>query len=343
MIVWPLRSLGRGEHWGRTVENRVERLTTDNEMVDQRQSSQGRQVTSSGLTLSDQIERTQDLLDRTEALVRAFPQSFSVPASASGFGIGNSWVTVARVRLPIPNGFDRCEIQAKGAVSSRQPGTPGGADFVWPFPLSSVTSEFGPRPPLPYHRGIDFGQASGTPIYAPHNGTVILKGYYEDWGNYLRLDCSDLVGVPGSWTGYAHLVSPAVVNVGETVTQGQLIGYVGSTGYSSGPHLHYETAPGGDRIDPRQFMDIFGGSSGASYVAAQARIVINDSASPAFNPYSDIGLGPNQLNYPVWGGTFSDFTDGLTVSLQMRTPGGSAPANSANRAALSVRGGFKNA
>lgn len=334
---WPPRNLGRGDYWGRTVERRVDGWLSKNGMTGQRVSGYDRYSSSSGQTLSETAQGISDLAASIESAILVTPRYFTRNTSRSDFAIGDSWGAVSRETFTAPAGFSTAEISASATISSFQQGT-AGDDFKWPFPLSDVTSEFGPRPPLPFHRGIDFGEASGTPIPAAHNGTVILRGYYDDWGNYTRVSCSDLTGVSGSWTGYAHMNAYPLIPAGQPVTQGQTLGYVGTTGLSTGPHLHWETALEGVRINPRDFMGIFGGSS-TSFTEIQARIVINGVASPAFHPYLDMGLSALQLNFPVFGRSLSGAQE-VTVELQMRSRGGRVARDPKTVAALSIRGGF---
>ncbi|WP_225207403.1 M23 family metallopeptidase [Novosphingobium huizhouense] len=112
-----------------------------------------------------------------------------------------------------------------------------------------VTSGFGLRrhPILGFvrmHAGIDFAAAWGSPIYAATDGRVSFAGWHGGHGNYVRLDHGGGIG-----TGYGHMSRIAVVP-GMTVRRGQVIGYVGSTGLSTGPHLHYELYRGGQVVDP---------------------------------------------------------------------------------------------
>jgi len=97
-----------------------------------------------------------------------------------------------------------------------------------------------------FHRGLDFAVPTNTPIMAAGNGTVIVAGYHRDYGNYVQLRHAN-----GYETLYGHMVAFARgIRVGTTVSQGQVIGYVGTTGMSTGPHLHYEVIYRGDRINP---------------------------------------------------------------------------------------------
>lgn len=112
-----------------------------------------------------------------------------------------------------------------------------------------VTSTYGMRrhPILGYrrmHSGLDFRAGQGTPIYAATDGRVEFAGRNGGYGNYVRLRHQGNLG-----TGYAHM-SRIAVSRGQQVRQGQVIGYVGSTGLSTGPHLHYEMYRGDQKIDP---------------------------------------------------------------------------------------------
>ena len=94
------------------------------------------------------------------------------------------------------------------------------------------------------HRGIDFKAGYGTPIYAVTDGTVSIAGRNGGHGNYVKLTHGG-----GLQTGYSHM-SRIAVSRGERVKRGQVIGYVGSTGLSTGPHLHYEMFRGGANVNP---------------------------------------------------------------------------------------------
>lgn len=112
-----------------------------------------------------------------------------------------------------------------------------------------ITSNYGARrhPILRYmrmHAGIDFGARHGSPIYAVADGTVTYAGRHGGHGNYVRLQHGGGLG-----TGYAHMSRIAVRNGGQ-VRAGQVIGYVGSTGLSTGPHLHFEAYRNGRTINP---------------------------------------------------------------------------------------------
>lgn len=115
--------------------------------------------------------------------------------------------------------------------------------------VGRITSNFGARrhPILGYtrmHSGIDFGAAHGSPIYAVGDANVIFAGRHGGHGIYAKLDHGG-----GYATGYAHM-SRLAVSPGMRVRAGQVIGYVGSTGLSTGPHLHYELYQNGRPVNP---------------------------------------------------------------------------------------------
>lgn len=112
-----------------------------------------------------------------------------------------------------------------------------------------LTSSFGMRfhPILNFsrlHQGVDFGAAWGSPVLAAAGGRVTFAGTHGGHGNYIQV-----LHHPGLMTAYAHL-SRFAVKPGATVAQGQVIGYVGSTGLSTGPHLHYEVWLNGAPVNP---------------------------------------------------------------------------------------------
>lgn len=117
--------------------------------------------------------------------------------------------------------------------------------LIWPL-HGPVSSEFGPRWGG-FHPGIDIAAAYGTPIHAAKQGTVIFAGSYGGYGNFVVVDHGG-----GLATAYAHQ-SQIAVGQGQSVSQGQVIGYEGSTGYSTGPHLHFEVRINGSPQNPRAF------------------------------------------------------------------------------------------
>ncbi len=119
-----------------------------------------------------------------------------------------------------------------------------------PIPGARVSSNYGWRmhPILRFlklHTGTDYAAPSGTPVHAVADGTISYAARKGGYGNFIQLEIGG-----GLASGYGHL-SAFAVSPGQRVSRGQVIGYVGSTGMSTGPHLHYEMYRNGARIDPR--------------------------------------------------------------------------------------------
>ena len=137
-----------------------------------------------------------------------------------------------------------------GAVTS----TYSGGKLGWPCPASSrITSQYGYRILFgvrDFHTGIDIGAGTGSNICAAESGTVILAayGWNGGYGNYMIVSHGN-----GVTTRYAH-ASALYVTAGQTVTKGQVIGAVGTTGNSTGPHLHFEVRINGSHQNPLNYL-----------------------------------------------------------------------------------------
>ena len=140
-------------------------------------------------------------------------------------------------------------------TTSEQPAPPAidpaEANLIWPT-TGPVTSPFGPRrhPVLGgtrLHAGIDISNSLGAPIWAAQAGEVIYSGTMRGYGNVVMVDHGGFV------TLYAHMSARSVTK-GQVVSQGQEVGKVGSTGYSTGNHLHFEVRVNGDPQDPMKYL-----------------------------------------------------------------------------------------
>ena len=143
----------------------------------------------------------------------------------------------------------QAEIAAATGVSTLPAGpmsAPSAAGLVWPL-SGTVTSGFGYRWGR-MHEGIDIAVPNGTPIRAAKAGRVIMASYNGGYGNYT---CVDHGG--GLSTCYAHQ-SGFAASTGQRVSQGQIIGYSGNTGSSTGPHLHFEVRVNGAAQDPMAYL-----------------------------------------------------------------------------------------
>lgn len=144
-------------------------------------------------------------------------------------------------------------VQLCGTGTGTGTGVPpvGEGELLWPLPgHTSMTTQFGEADAFgnPGHRGIDIPAPEGTPILAAHSGTVLICGWNDSFGNQVLIDDG-----AGFSTRYAHMTATAV-SPGAVVTAGQVIGYVGSTGDSTGNHLHFEVSIGGTLTDPLGYV-----------------------------------------------------------------------------------------
>lgn len=128
------------------------------------------------------------------------------------------------------------------------------SSMIWPVPASSrITSRFGAREQpthgaSTFHKGIDIGASTGTKIIAAASGTVVTATYSVSAGNYIMISHGG-----GLYTVYMHC-SKLLVSVGQTVSRGDNIALVGSTGYSTGPHLHFGVNVSGEYVDPLKYV-----------------------------------------------------------------------------------------
>ena len=165
-----------------------------------------------------------------------------------------------------------------------------------PIDGARLSSGFGRRkhPVLGYtkmHTGVDFAAPRGTPIYAAGNGTVERASRYSSYGKYIRIRHAN-----GYKTAYAHLNGYARgIKSGARVRQGQVIGYVGTTGRSTGPHLHYEIHVNGKKVNPRRIKvptgRKLGGKALAAFRQAQARIDSQMAAAPTLTRFAEAQFG----------------------------------------------------
>jgi murein DD-endopeptidase MepM/ murein hydrolase activator NlpD len=135
---------------------------------------------------------------------------------------------------------------AQAGVGSTGAGAPSAAGLIWPV-SGSVTSGYGMRWGR-MHEGIDIAAPSGTSIWAAAAGTVIYAGWLGGYGNLVVVDHGN-----GLATAYAH-ASAILVSVGQSVAQGETIALIGSTGHSTGPHLHFEVRVNGVAVDPLLYL-----------------------------------------------------------------------------------------
>ena len=136
--------------------------------------------------------------------------------------------------------------QSAAAQSATSQSAPSSAGLIWPV-NGPVTSGFGMRWGR-MHTGIDIAVPTGTPVHAAAAGTVLYAGWMSGYGNLVAIDHGG-----GLATAYAHN-SSLLVAVGQHVAQGQVISSSGSTGHSTGPHVHFEVRVNGVPVDPLQYL-----------------------------------------------------------------------------------------
>ena len=140
-----------------------------------------------------------------------------------------------------------------GTYSGNASGTYTGS-FIWPVDSTYITSRYGERSAptagaSTYHKALDIGAKSGDPIYAAADGQVAVANYNDGLGYYVSIEHDGETA-----TRYSHMTN-YIVQPGEQVKQGQIIGYVGESGIATGSHLDYAVIKNGQQVDPMQYYD----------------------------------------------------------------------------------------
>jgi murein DD-endopeptidase MepM/ murein hydrolase activator NlpD len=198
-----------------------------------------------------EIAAVRDSADRERALVESFARRLpALRAELAGWRTVHAklWKALAPdaagIREPAPGDVERVVRRTVDLVNA--------LPIRWPL-RGPVNSEFGPRT-SPWtgrpeqHHGIDIGSPPGTPVRAPATGTVVAANTHGRLGKHIAVDHGN-----GVTSLYGHLEA-VDVKPGDRVAKGQVIGLVGSTGRSTGPHLHYELLVDGKPVDPRTFV-----------------------------------------------------------------------------------------
>jgi murein DD-endopeptidase MepM/ murein hydrolase activator NlpD len=208
-------------------------------------------------TARNEIAGKKAELERTQAELAARQSDLAAARQQDQQALSQVQDTQQRLEGDISDisGQIQAQLQAAQASASSTPPAPAGpvqgessSGFIWPVngPITSPFCE--PRPWESCHPGIDIGVPSGTPIQAVAAGTVAIAGPESGYGNYT---CIDHGG--GLSSCYAHQASISV-SVGQTVSQGQVIGISDCTGLCFGPHLHFEVRVNGQVVDPMGYL-----------------------------------------------------------------------------------------
>lgn len=222
-------------------ENRIKAV--QGEITAKQQALQGEQGNQQSLLAQAQREKIQ--LEEAESMLQA----------SSDMIAGQIRAIQAQELEQQRQQAQKLGAQSIGTVGSPNPVSselPSSQGFIWPV-HARITSPFGWRfhPVLGYsrmHTGIDLGVGDGTPVRAAKSGKVIIAGWMGGYGNVVVIDHGG-----GISTLYGHN-SKLDVSVGQTVEQGQVISHSGSTGLSTGPHLHFEIRVDGNPQDPVKFL-----------------------------------------------------------------------------------------
>lgn len=196
-----------------------------------------------------------DQLQRDVAEANAVIASLQSDISANSATLQQLSEQEDALRSKINSKIDELNAQYQRENPSTDPGSNvGTGNLIWPSYCTYISSRQGPRihpvtGEYKNHGGTDIGASYGTAIWAADSGVVVdsCDGWNGGWGNYVMIDHQN-----GTQTLYAHMSSRSV-SVGQYVSKGQVIGYVGQSGMATGPHLHYELYVGGSRIDPQSY------------------------------------------------------------------------------------------
>ena len=223
----------------------VEKVKAEYEETLKEQQDKKTELEARKAELETQIAAAEAVIANLEKDINKFKEEFEANASQE-----------AALRSEIDKKVADLLKQQEEAKKNGQTVVSGSGSLTWPVPSvskSSVTSTFGYRiHPIfgdkRFHAGQDIGAPQGTPIVAADAGTVVSAVYSSSYGNYVVISHGN-----GMTTLYAHMSSMAVSS-GQTVTKGQTIGYVGSTGWSTGPHCHFEVKVNGQLVDPMSYF-----------------------------------------------------------------------------------------
>jgi murein DD-endopeptidase MepM/ murein hydrolase activator NlpD len=262
LIVTVPTLVGLGAHWARKAE--VESLRSANDTL-RIENENYRGMTSELATQVASLQSAIDDLSKQAELDPATRQAMErLPASirsrAMGGGISGTPLPTTRQSPESTFGVlkdllgvleDRLTTVRKG-VEGRQ-ALAAAAPSLWPLSSGWLTSNFGSRKdPLTgepdFHAGLDISADRGTAVHATADGTVQLAAYSGNYGN-----CIEIAHGYGIATRFGHL-SGYAVHPGQKIKRGDIIGYVGATGRTTGPHLHYEILLNGQPINPLKFL-----------------------------------------------------------------------------------------
>ena len=231
--------------------------TLKQEYQDTQTEMQGKQedLKQEKVELEGQISQATQMISSLQGNIDTYTKAYNENAAAEKQVISDMNKLSAQLAA-------EAEEAKKNNSSNSSSSVTGTGSFQWPVPSCKyITSRYGNRMhPIfhttKFHSGLDIGASAGSTIQAADAGTVAVAQYSSSYGNYVMINHAN-----GYTTLYAHMSSLAV-SAGQTVSKGQTIGYVGSTGWSTGAHCHFEIRYNGSTTDPAAFF------SGLSYSAS---------------------------------------------------------------------------
>ena len=211
------------------------------------------------LARADELEALQAELEQQESdfldQIAAKEQEYNEAKLAEWLAYMATYTTVPPETAPPADGEGNTN-NSTGTNEGTSSAVPGSTSWIRPCSYVMMTSPFGYRTPptggaSSYHQGVDLAGPEGTPIYAARSGRVTVAGWGSAAGYYVTINHLD-----GFSSIYMHMTT-YTVSSGQTVSQGQLIGYMGNTGVSTGSHLHFGIAYNGAYVNPANYVNLY--------------------------------------------------------------------------------------
>lgn len=236
-----------------TAETKREELLSEKEVLEQTKTEAENKKNSIEKLQND---KTNELNSYNARIAAGEAELADMQADMAGIqkAIQAEENNIAAIEAKIRQQEEEAKRKAEASGETFTPLSVGDISFTWPCPSSSrITSTFGDRSSptegaSTNHKGIDIGAASGSAVVAAAGGTVVIATYSASAGNYIMISHGG-----GVYTVYMHMSSMRV-STGESVTRGSTIGAVGSTGYSTGPHLHFGIRINGSYVNPSSYV-----------------------------------------------------------------------------------------
>lgn len=231
------------------LESQQAELSTDEAAVDAAIA----EINSKADVYQSQLDEIKSQADALDDQIAAAQKEYEAQVAAEKAAAEKAAAEKAAAEKAAQEAANKNNNSSSNSNSSSSSSGSGRISMVWPCASTRVTSGFGKRNSptagaSTYHKGIDIGASTGTDIYAAASGTVTEAGYSSSRGNYVVIYHSN-----GVSTAYMHC-SALYVSSGDKVSQGQTIAAVGSTGISTGPHLHFSVIEDGTYVNPRNYV-----------------------------------------------------------------------------------------